>query len=226
MLLHERSLCRVSAPAWMDPESLAGVLREEKAGPALVDDPGRLPFHYYEIGRRLSRLCQGSSSSGGGWNLPQVPLLIEDIFQVRVDKLRGQFLDMMGEHARSVAASRGSGGSDGGGPPSPSASSVPDLLVRVNGIASQELALLGPFVASALTDVRELLRGEEKEKNDVAGRGRGPVGAQARGRRPAPAGSGEDGGEPAAAGRQGESEGGMDPQDQQHRRRLPLRRFR
>jgi hypothetical protein len=232
----------------MDPDNLVQVLGEEKRLSGLVDDAQRLPFYYYEIGKRLARICQKSA----GWNLPHVPLLIEDIFQVRTDKLRQQFLDMMGDHSQSfsrVGARRGDGTDDAA-----VAASIPDLLVKVNGIASQELALLGPFVSGALTDVRSLLQGGTRDK--TGGGERGDPEVEGKMRRSGPPrrrhgsgslgdidvggdgvpGKGGDvtdgatfraaGGEneaPAASRTAGDDSTALDPPV---RRRLPLRRFR
>jgi hypothetical protein len=218
--LHERSLACVSMPAWMDANDLIQVLRDEKRFAALVDDPNRLPFHYYEIGKRLAKLCASA------WNVPQVPLLLEDIFQVRIDKLRQQFLDMMKEHSGSVARLRNTAGDEGS---DTSEASGSNLLVKVNGIAAQELALLGPFVASALTDVQFFLQSpaEPGKESKSLGRNRDRM-SKAAGR-DYTADNADD--RPASTGPSAEDENGANTSrapggSSSIRRRLHLRQFR
>ena len=65
-----------------------------------------------------------------------VPLLVQDLLSIRTDKLRQQFQQLLAASANTT-----------------------DLLVAVNGIASQELALLRPLVQQALNDQSYLLQG-------------------------------------------------------------------
>lgn len=143
LILKERSLAVLALPSWMNRDTLANVLHDERTSERLVNDTTRLPFHYYEISRRLAPHVSD----------PSISLLIEDILQLRLDKLRHQFQQLL----KSSGQADGGNNEEGTGA---YAGSTPhrDLLVTVPGIACQELAVLGDFVSQALCDVRLLQR--------------------------------------------------------------------
>lgn len=135
-LLQMRSLGTIVPPEWLDVDVLRPVLQQEKTQPLLTTSP--LPFYYYEITRKLTNR-PGSNNN----NPDVVRLLVEDIFQVRVEKLRQQFpayLALMEEQKIDK--------------------------VDVPGIASAELALLGPFLLQALGDRAMLLNQKDDNNNN------------------------------------------------------------
>jgi GINS complex subunit 2 len=127
VFLQQRSLCRIAPPSWWSVENLSRILEFERSHVELWTVQGKLPRHYYELFQRL----QSSSSLSRDHNHKAIAVLIQDIFQVRCDKLQQQFQTLLKENAGN-------------------------LLVNVNGIASQELALLRPFVIQALNDQHQL----------------------------------------------------------------------
>jgi GINS complex protein len=165
--LSEKSLAKISKPRWMETDNLVHILQEERTSPTLVVVPKSssshlvpLPFYYYEISQRLSKL------SSVGWNRPEIRLLVEDIAQVRVDKLRHTFQKSLAGLASSsssdaaVSALRKQlgGANDGGSTPSSFAKArlLPDTFADVTGICAMELAVLGPFFIQALNDVQQM----------------------------------------------------------------------
>jgi len=133
--LHQRSLCTIATPAWLNSSNLSEIVAYEKKENSLWNDTSRLPSQYYEIAKRLSSALEDKS----------LPLLIQDLLEVRLDKLRQQFQELMKER----------GGTD------------PDFIVDVSGIGSQELAVLKAFVQQALNDQRFLSKTNEEENNDA-----------------------------------------------------------
>ncbi|GAX18381.1 GINS complex subunit 2 [Fistulifera solaris] len=138
-LLQTRSLGRIVLPEWLSVDKLRPILQQEKTQPLLTTS---LPFYYYEITRKLTNRPRHDDT-----NPDVLRLLVEDIFQVRVEKLRQQFpayLALMEDQE------------------------IPK--VDVPGIASAELALLGPFLLQALGDRALLLHQKETttttKKND------------------------------------------------------------
>lgn len=133
-LLQMRSLGTIVPPDWLDVEVLRPILQQEKTQQLLTT---QLPFYYYEITRKLTNRPNPRHDQH-----PDVlRLLVEDIFQVRVEKLRQQFpayLALMEDQ------------------------DIPK--VDVPGIASAELALLGPFLLQALSD-RAMLLNQTNDKN-------------------------------------------------------------
>ena len=123
LFLQQKSLCQIAVPAWWSVDNLTKILEFERTHVDLWPDATTLPHYYLEIHQRLQHVASGADKA--------VSLLIQDIFQVRCDKLQQQFQALLKENAGN-------------------------LLVTVNGIASQELALLRPFVIQALNDQHTL----------------------------------------------------------------------
>lgn len=139
LFLHQRSLCTISPPEWLSAENLAQIIEFERTEQTLWTDSDRLPTHYYEIAKRLTARGVISDKS--------VQLLVQDLLEVRIDKLRQQFSQLLSETA-----------------------SKNSLVVSVNGIGSQETAILKPFVVQALNDLNWLnASGEDKEERAVSG---------------------------------------------------------
>lgn len=126
--LRARSLCRVTPPAWWNATRLARIIRYEQTHGPLWPDATQLPRNYYELSRRLPTLLGNNS---GEEDDPSIRLLVEDLYQIRVDKLRHQFQDLLANRA----------GDD-----------VDDVVLTVTGIGTQELTLLRAFVTQALND--------------------------------------------------------------------------
>ena len=128
--LHQRSLCTIATPVWLNASNLSEIIAYEKKENPLWNDNSRLPPQYYEIAKRLSSALDDRS----------LPLLIQDLLEVRLDKLRQQFQELMKERG----------------------SSDPDFIVDVSGIGTQELAVLKAFVQQALNDQRYLSKANEE----------------------------------------------------------------
>lgn len=123
LMLQQRSLCRISSPTWLTVENLVDIIAWERREDTLFHDPKRLPHFYYEIAKRV---CSSTSTAD---NNKAVSLLIQDLREVRVDKLRLKFQQTLNENADSL-----------------------NLMMSVTGIAAVELTLLRPFVIQALND--------------------------------------------------------------------------
>jgi hypothetical protein len=134
LFLKSRNLVDICPPAWYNAANLSAIIRYEKQNEALFADRNRLPNDYYEVGTRLvSALSshdteQGSSSSSSS---NAMSLLLQDLLDIRVDKLRQQFIHLLSNEERNVDF---------------------DLTVDVSDIGNQELALLRGFVTQAVTD--------------------------------------------------------------------------
>jgi hypothetical protein len=188
LTLRQRSLCTISLPDWLTAENLVEIIAYEKREGSLFSDQSRLPAAYFEIAKRL--LTAGTDTVD-----KSVSLLVQDLLSVRLDKLRQQFQTLFSD----VASDR------------------TDLFVTVNGIGTQELAILHRFVRQALNDQNYLLVGQGAA-NDSTGTAEGEGNNNAMGRvgeklkKPAVAGA-------AAAGEDAQSLPAV-------RARVPLRRFR
>lgn len=129
-LLQMRSLGTIVFPDWLHVDVLRPILQQEKTQQLLTTN-NQLPFYYYELTRKFTSRPDPRRQD----QHPDVlRLLVEDIFQVRVEKLRQQFpayLALMEDQE------------------------IPK--VDVPGICSAELALLGPFLLQALGDRAMLL---------------------------------------------------------------------
>jgi GINS complex protein len=162
--LNEKSLAKISKPRWMETDNLVKILQEERTSGTLVvaassssssNHPLQLPFYYYEISQRLSKLANV------GWNRPEIRLLVEDIAQVRIDKLRHTFQkSLAGLSSDAAVALRNkqlsSSSSSDASPALAKARLLPDTFADVTGICATELAVLGPFFVQALNDVQKM----------------------------------------------------------------------
>lgn len=129
--LHRQSLGKIIVPEWLSVTNLRDIIRQERESDGYFHDIQRLPHAYYEIGRRLKTIAPDA-----------VILLLEDLLELRIDKLRRQFQDIVSEPQR-------------------------DLMIEVNGIGSHELALLRPFVQQALSDRYQLKPAGKGDEVDV-----------------------------------------------------------
>lgn len=124
--LKQRCLCSVVTPAWLTVENLVDIIAYEKREGGLWKDADRLPANYYEITKRFMSMGAADDANKA------LPVLIQDLFEVRLDKLRQKFQELFQEDSVESASA--------------------DLLVSVDGIGTQELAVLRSFVRTALTD--------------------------------------------------------------------------
>jgi GINS complex subunit 2 len=129
LFLSNKSLCSISPPKWLTVENLAFVVEYERTSPTLWSQVDRLPHHYYELASRLRKHLD-----------PSIPLLVQDLLEVRMDKLRQQFQQLLPRTTDD------------------------NLLVSINGIASQELAILQPFIIQALSDEQFLQTKSQPEE--------------------------------------------------------------
>jgi GINS complex protein len=120
------------------------------------DDPSSqgtfsLPENYYEVALRLTSAAQSSAPSQDTSH-SVLSLLVQDLFEIRVDKLRQQFQSLMEETVRRNL------GVDG----IPSASWT-DLIINVTGIGTQELTAIRPYVQQAMQDIYSLASSSNEE---------------------------------------------------------------
>lgn len=205
LTLRQRSLCSIQQPDWLTSENLVEIIATEKQSRALFTDSSRLPTAYYEIAKRLivadSNNSNNTSNSSGAGDEKSVALLVQDLLSIRLDKLRQQFQGFLSDLSDQTA-----------------------LTVDVNGIGTQELAILQRFVRQALNDQNYLLVGNTKNTNTVSG----PVSSGAMNKSTKSAQSRVGQKEKAAAGDGSDAEG-EDEKGQSLpavRARVPLRRFR
>jgi GINS complex protein len=125
VVLEQRSLARISPPPWLSVESLTSVIAYERREASLFHDETKLPLNYYELSKRI--LVTNNNNDA-------VALLVQDLLDIRLDKLRQQFQTLI--HERTMEAS----GRDD------------DIIIEVNGIGTRELAILHDFVTQALSD--------------------------------------------------------------------------
>lgn len=110
-----------------------------------------LPENYYEVALRLMSAFKSSSSHA----TPDTPysvlsLLVQDLFEIRVDKLRQQFQSLMEETVR-----RNLGTAD------ELSLAAFDLIINVTGIGTQELTSIQPYVQQAMQDIYALASSEK-----------------------------------------------------------------
>jgi GINS complex subunit 2 len=117
-VLKQRQLAQIQTPEWLLPEKLAAILTEENSSVMLTTT---LPFFYYEIARSLHLIVEKSTL-----------ILLQDLTNVRVDKIRKNFHDLSRGDLQEI---------DGDLP-----------MIRVTGIASVELNIVGPFLQRAFSD--------------------------------------------------------------------------
>ena len=134
VLLQQRSLAVIVPPAWWTTENFAAIIAHEKSSDELYPTGDRLPVEYYEVSKRIT-----STTRNPPEHAEAMKLLVQDLFEIRVDKLRQRFQKFLAE------------------------SKDTDESILLNGIGSQELALLQPFVQQALAD-----RYAMDEKEDVS----------------------------------------------------------
>lgn len=149
LLFHQRSLGSIVIPSWLTVENLSSIIDHERRDSSLwkcqddrsmsssslsqsnQNDRLRLPRHYYEIAKRLTKVLQEPGVQQQDFqNVKAIPLLVQDLLELRVDKLRQQFQALI----------------------LTSNPTETNLLVSVDGIGSQELAILQAFVTQALND--------------------------------------------------------------------------
>jgi GINS complex protein len=123
IFLQQRSFATICPPAWWTISNLSSIVAFEKKEPSLFLDAKRLPANYFEISKRLSSTTKAVSEHHHA-----LSLLVQDLLDVRVDKLRQQFVDLL--KGRETA----------------------DVMVSVTGIGTQELALLRGVVTQSLAD--------------------------------------------------------------------------
>lgn len=137
LLLQKRSLCTIVPPEWLNATNLSEIIAYERQhADSLFADPERLPHHYYELAMRLTRLRGITFDQGGnggrqaatmGQGQAQViQLLVQDLFEVRIDKLRQQFSAIVAQEE------------------------LEKFTLSITGIAAQELALFRTFIQEAL----------------------------------------------------------------------------
>jgi hypothetical protein len=142
LLLHQRSLCTISPPEWLGAINLSEVIDFEKNNNGLFHDEERLPRHYYEIANRLTGRRGIVFQTNGASTESQaqvLSLLIQDLFQLRIDKLRQQLPAILLEHQQQENRDK------------------INLTMTIDGISTQELALFRPFIQQALNDRSFLL---------------------------------------------------------------------
>ena len=117
-VLHQRQLAQIQLPEWLHPTRLAQLLSEEKQSTLLTQT---LPFYYFEMARSLSALVE-----------PSTRVLLQDLTQVRVDKIRRHFHELSRTDLQQTLGE------------------LP--MISVTGIASVELVQVGPFLQRAFSD--------------------------------------------------------------------------
>ena len=119
---------------WCNVSNLAEILAFERKEPTLWRDKTRLPADYYQIAQRVSLD-------------PAVQLLFKDLLQVRMDKLRQQFQDLLKQQQQQQQQTQAEDDENLAPPP---------LVVEITGMGSAEIALLQKTVQHALRDQDKL----------------------------------------------------------------------
>jgi GINS complex protein len=176
--LQTKCLCRIVPPHWLTTENLRTILHFEKthaqlwpppysySSPSDVgnDDENKaaaaeeeeefqrqqrwlLPRNYYELATRLAPQCEDAGA---------VKLLVTDLLQVRLDKLRQQFQSLQSEQQSNNGNNSNTTGSAAG---------RLGLIVSIAGIGTAEVACLRETVQQALND-KEFLMQKKKTTND------------------------------------------------------------
>ena len=147
MLLQQRSLCRLKVPEWLQTEHLTKVKQFEMNETYLTpsedthqnhdnaenNSTPTLPFYYAELGQRFTSAKTSASDTTAAQAPKASSLVLADILQIRLDKLRQQFQTLTQAERHN-----------------------PNLCVQVPGIASVELAQMKPLILQALQDQRFL----------------------------------------------------------------------
>ena len=122
VLLQQRSYAVIVPPPWWTTENFAAIIAHEKSSDEFYPISERLPVAYYEISKRIT------STRNPPEHAEAMKLLVQDLLDIRVDKLRQRFQKFVSE------------------------STDTNDPVRLNEIGSQESALLMPFIKQALLD--------------------------------------------------------------------------
>jgi len=128
LFLQQKTFATVVPPTWWTTDNLASIIAHEKSEISLFPTGARLPADYYEISKRLTCTSNPPEHSEA------LKLLIQDLLEIRLDKLRQQFQSVLTENGTLS----------------------PELQVTVNGIGTQELAILQSFITQALADQHAL----------------------------------------------------------------------
>lgn len=123
-LLQKRSLAVMVPPSWLTTQNLAHIIDQEKRHEYLFSDPNLLPFYYYELAQPF-------------FTDPKLQLLIQDLLDVRLDKLRQSFVSLIAENH--------------------------DPVIEVLGIGRVELEALGDFIQTACHDRYRLAQSYQPE---------------------------------------------------------------
>lgn len=144
--LQTKRLCTIPTPFWLNVTNLAEILAFERKEPSLWRDESRLPSDYYQIAQRMTLD-------------PAVQLLLKDLLQVRMDKLRQQFQELL-KNQQGVPTTTSDDENDEETP----------MVVDITGMGSVEIALLQKTTHQALLD-RDRLRkvASAQKKNKEAG---------------------------------------------------------
>jgi GINS complex protein len=163
--LVNKSLATMQLPAWLSVTNLARILQYEKSNAELNQE---LPADYYEVGQRLL------STGSGNHEAAACLLLLQDLLEGRLDKLRQQFQavlakmdqesvvweyehnDEKGSYSELLKLLRAGGSVDDDDEDEKMKKIFPP--VRVPGIGTQELAVLQRLVQQTLLDRSYLLR--------------------------------------------------------------------
>jgi hypothetical protein len=142
--LQTKRLGTVVLPQWLSVSNLVEILDHERQKETLWpttddDEHTRLPFEYYQIAQRMSSILP-----------PAVQLLLKDLLQVRLDKLRQQFQGLIRNNPPDNNSSSSTEEDEEAGPPD-------HTTVNISGMGSMEIALLQKTVQQALKD-RDVLR--------------------------------------------------------------------
>lgn len=157
-MLRRRKLARIVPPSWMDIDSLRQVLHYERDVRQANFSPD-LPFRHAEMARAILSACgagAGSGCSGGGSSSSETPgataggeeggieipngdaikLLLEDIANVRMDKIRRNVHQL----SSSVLTVR----------------TRSEIIIDVTNIGSLEMHAITPYVLESFKLYREL----------------------------------------------------------------------
>jgi GINS complex protein len=121
-----------------------------------------LPTNYYEVAVRLLSSSSNSRSSAASMegstennNFSVLSLLVQDIYEIRIDKLRQQFQTLLSDTTTRLMST-------------PSGSSnATDLIINVTGIGTQELASIQPFVIRAMSDTYYLASSSQQSSTHL-----------------------------------------------------------
>lgn len=129
ILLEQRSFARISPPSWLTTENISEIIAIEQQNTNLFHDEtgNQLPRNYYE-------LCQRLGKRSLEHNADAITLLVQDLLDIRLDKLRGQFSTYMKN----------------------STNGDPDIVLEFHQMGTYEIAVLQEFVVTALADQHAL----------------------------------------------------------------------